>query len=128
MTSTPELPPLSVGRQYGPLLIGAKLDAILLGVLIVQSPHRDSRWVRCMVVFLLAAEIINTGLDIGIVWEPLITNFGAYDLNGEESTRLILSHTSTGHRTSRRSPTLLAAGGLIIQIPSCTIPLIHSAY
>jgi hypothetical protein len=33
---------------------------------------------HCQVIILLLAETINTGLDFGIIWEPLIINFGVF--------------------------------------------------
>ncbi|THU93986.1 hypothetical protein K435DRAFT_179999 [Dendrothele bispora CBS 962.96] len=73
-----------VERQYGPLLIGVFFNAILYGMLIVQAyvyfhqTNSDSRWTRRIIIILLIAETMNTGLNFGIVWEPLIENFGDF--------------------------------------------------
>ncbi|ESK97780.1 hypothetical protein Moror_17345 [Moniliophthora roreri MCA 2997] len=96
-------------KLFGPLLIGAFLNAILYGVFLMQHGPlaRHSRIISLAegkgkfinstktlstnshsnkvilsqqdalsVLFLLILETINTGLDFGIIWEPLIETFG----------------------------------------------------
>ncbi|KAJ3839519.1 hypothetical protein F5878DRAFT_115314 [Lentinula raphanica] len=73
----------AVQSLYGPIFIGAFLNAILYGVLSVQTyfyfqnSSRDARWIKILVVFVLIAETISFVLDFGVVWEPLVQNYGS---------------------------------------------------
>ncbi|KAJ3754166.1 hypothetical protein EV360DRAFT_73918 [Lentinula raphanica] len=67
----------AVQSLYGPIFIGAFLNAILYGVLSVQNSSRDARWIKVLVVFVLIAETISFVLDFGVVWEPLVQNYGS---------------------------------------------------
>ncbi|TFK36158.1 hypothetical protein BDQ12DRAFT_687365 [Crucibulum laeve] len=71
----------SVDLLYVLMLIGAFLNAILYGVLVVQifiyfqTYKKDSPWIKCFIFFLLIAETLNTGFDIGMMYEPLILKY-----------------------------------------------------
>ncbi|KAJ8495368.1 hypothetical protein ONZ45_g12900 [Pleurotus djamor] len=59
------LPPgLNLQLLFGPMLIGVFLNTILYGVLVVQ------------ILYLFLVETLNTGFDIGIIYEPLVLRFG----------------------------------------------------
>ncbi|ESK90568.1 hypothetical protein Moror_4273 [Moniliophthora roreri MCA 2997] len=67
---------------FGPMLIGTLLDAILLGTLTLQvlsyfhKYPNDRWWFKCLVAYLMAADIANTVCDFTTVWEPLVQNYG----------------------------------------------------
>jgi len=66
---------------YGPMLIGVFLNMILYGVLVVQTYSyyqtykKDTPWIKYLVLYLFIVETINTGLDIHIIYEPLILRY-----------------------------------------------------
>ncbi|KAF9448801.1 hypothetical protein P691DRAFT_729110 [Macrolepiota fuliginosa MF-IS2] len=66
----------------GPMLIGVFANTILYGILIVQSfiyyqaYKRDPTWIRYFVLYLFLLETLNTGFDIGMMYEPLVKRFG----------------------------------------------------
>ncbi|KAJ7898636.1 hypothetical protein B0H14DRAFT_2674951 [Mycena olivaceomarginata] len=67
---------------YGPLFFGVILNVLLFGVFIVQvhSYFRlyktDYPWIRYLIYYLILMEAINTGCDIGIIYQPLIMQHG----------------------------------------------------
>jgi len=67
---------------FGPLLIGAFFNAILYGVMIMQtfvyyqSYRGDATWIRLFVLYLFITETINIGCNIAAMYEPLITRWG----------------------------------------------------
>ncbi|XP_006462182.1 hypothetical protein AGABI2DRAFT_179048 [Agaricus bisporus var. bisporus H97] len=74
--------PPSIPLLFGPMLIGAFFNTMLYGVLAIQSLiyfqtyKRDSIWLKCFAFYLLVAETVNTGLIIGLLYEPLILKYG----------------------------------------------------
>ncbi|KAF5340898.1 hypothetical protein D9758_012198 [Tetrapyrgos nigripes] len=74
--------PPSIELLFGPMLIGCFLNAILYGVSAVQifiyyqTYRNDSKFIRYFVLYLFIAETANTGFDIGMVYQPLILNYG----------------------------------------------------
>ncbi|KAF9240380.1 hypothetical protein BU15DRAFT_73974 [Melanogaster broomeanus] len=66
---------------FGPMLIGVFLNTTLYGAFVVQTfvyfqtYKRDSRWIRMFVLYLLFCETLNTGFDIGMMYEPLIIRY-----------------------------------------------------
>ncbi|KAF7761964.1 hypothetical protein Agabi119p4_9956 [Agaricus bisporus var. burnettii] len=74
--------PPSISLLFGPILIGALINAILYGVLVVQSLiyfqtyKKDNGWLKCLVFYLFTVETINSGLIIALVYEPLILKYG----------------------------------------------------
>jgi len=68
---------------FGPMLLGAFLNAFLYGVSIIQgyiyfqSPRsrNDPPWFKYLIIYLLIADTANTVIDIGIVYQPLVLNF-----------------------------------------------------
>lgn len=73
---------VNVEPIFGPMLIGVFLNTILYGIVIVQSIiyylnyPKDSKWIRYFVLYLFICETINTLLDIGMIYEPLVARFG----------------------------------------------------
>jgi len=71
-----------VQSVFGPMLIGVFFNAILYGVLLVQTylyyqnSNKDARWIKYLIFFLLLAETIDTGLDFAVVWEALVQDYG----------------------------------------------------
>ncbi|KAF7313173.1 hypothetical protein MKEN_01003800 [Mycena kentingensis (nom. inval.)] len=63
---------------FGPLLIGVILNALLLGVFMVQVHsyfhlyQTDYRLIRCLIYYLIVIEIANTVCNILLIYEPLI--------------------------------------------------------
>ncbi|KAF8991976.1 hypothetical protein BDQ17DRAFT_1313121 [Cyathus striatus] len=66
----------------GPMLIGVFLNTILYGVFVVQAfiyyqtYRQDASWIRYFILYLFIMETINTGFDIGMMYEPLILRNG----------------------------------------------------
>jgi len=64
------------------MLIGVFLNTILYGVLLVQTfiyfqtYKKDTPWIRYFVLYLFIVETLNTGFDIAMIYEPLITRYG----------------------------------------------------
>ncbi|TFK36159.1 hypothetical protein BDQ12DRAFT_725456 [Crucibulum laeve] len=67
---------------YGPMLIGVFLNMILYGILVVQMYEyyrtfkKDTAWLRYLILYLFIVETINTGFNMGMMYEPLILKFG----------------------------------------------------
>ncbi|KAF9523139.1 hypothetical protein CPB83DRAFT_899035 [Crepidotus variabilis] len=72
----------TVPSVYGPLLIGVFLNTILYGVVMIQSLTyyrtymRDKAWIRYFVLYLFVLETLNTGFNIGMMYQPLVLKFG----------------------------------------------------
>nr|GAT57313.1 predicted protein [Mycena chlorophos] len=72
----------NVQLSYGPMLIGVFFNMILYGVLIgqvltyYQLYSRDASWMRIFVAFLFVIETANTALNISIMYQPLILEYG----------------------------------------------------
>ncbi|RDB17460.1 hypothetical protein Hypma_001627 [Hypsizygus marmoreus] len=75
----------SIQLLFGPMLIGAFMNAILYGVMVVQmfmyhqTYKRDPTWMRFFILFLFVLETLNTGFDIAMMYEPLVAKFGTTD-------------------------------------------------
>ncbi|KAK0495502.1 hypothetical protein EDD18DRAFT_244646 [Armillaria luteobubalina] len=75
--------PSPIVEIYAPLMVGAFMTSVLYGVAVMQmyiyyqTSQRDPRWMRLFVFYLLLAETTNTILDVGIIFEPLILNYGS---------------------------------------------------
>ncbi|TFK69372.1 hypothetical protein BDN72DRAFT_616836 [Pluteus cervinus] len=67
---------------FGPMLIGVFMNMILYGVLIMQTLtyyqtyKHDAPWIRYLVLYLFLIETLNTGIDISIMYQPLILEYG----------------------------------------------------
>ncbi|KAJ7435802.1 hypothetical protein B0H11DRAFT_1956927 [Mycena galericulata] len=76
--SAPQAGP-SFELMFAPLLFGVILNALLLGVFMVQvhSYFRlyktDFAWIRYLIYYLILMETINTICDVGLIYEPLIS-------------------------------------------------------
>ncbi|KAF5383041.1 hypothetical protein D9615_004797 [Tricholomella constricta] len=71
---------------YGPMLIGVFFNMILYGVLIVQMfsyyqtyGSKDAIRTKSLVLYLFLVETINTGLNMVMMYEPLIIRHGTED-------------------------------------------------
>ncbi|KAJ7772791.1 hypothetical protein B0H14DRAFT_3508898 [Mycena olivaceomarginata] len=82
MASAPTPPLSNVQLSYGPMLIGVFFNMILYGVLVGQTVtyyqvyKKDPTWMRCFVGFLFVVETANTVLDMAIMYQPLIVEYG----------------------------------------------------
>ncbi|KAK7031110.1 hypothetical protein VNI00_013715 [Paramarasmius palmivorus] len=69
---------IGIAETFAPMLVGVLLDAVLLGIVIVQTYTyfsrypKDSIWFKILVTYLMVAELANTVFDIALIWEPLI--------------------------------------------------------
>ncbi|KAG9311995.1 hypothetical protein JVU11DRAFT_7266 [Chiua virens] len=67
---------------FGPMLIGVFFNTMLYGAMVVQtymyfqSYKKDAAWIKTFVLYLLFCETLNTGFDIGMMYEPLIVRYG----------------------------------------------------
>ncbi|KAJ7501201.1 hypothetical protein B0H11DRAFT_756159 [Mycena galericulata] len=72
----------NVQLLYGPMLVGVCFNMILYGVLVTQmltyhqSRKRDTLWLRILVTFLFCVETANTVLDMAMMYQPLILEYG----------------------------------------------------
>ncbi|KAE9393233.1 hypothetical protein BT96DRAFT_999608 [Gymnopus androsaceus JB14] len=119
--SQPGLAPL-----IGPFVVGAYLNAILYGVLLVQAKtyftvcKGDKLWVRYLVHFLIIAETVNVVIDFGLIWQPLITE------NGEISFFKRFATTRKKIGTSRAlevSPIALRADPVVTAVVSTVVEI-----
>ncbi|KAJ7478394.1 hypothetical protein FB451DRAFT_1241919 [Mycena latifolia] len=75
----------NVNLLFGPMLIGAFLNTLLYGVMIVQAStyqqryKHDRPWFRYLVLYLFIAETVNWVCDVGLIYEPLIFRFGTLE-------------------------------------------------
>ncbi|KAJ7301124.1 hypothetical protein DFH08DRAFT_979062 [Mycena albidolilacea] len=82
MASAPTLSLPNVQLSYGPMLIGVFLNMILYGVSVGQTVtyyqvyKKDPTWMRCFVGFLFVVETANTVLDMAMMYQPLIVEYG----------------------------------------------------
>ncbi|KAF7372846.1 hypothetical protein MSAN_00490600 [Mycena sanguinolenta] len=76
----PTLP--NVQLFYGPMIIGAFFNMILYGVLLMQTLtyyqvyRRDPKWMRLFIAFLFFVETANTSLNMAMMYQPLILEYG----------------------------------------------------
>ncbi|KAJ7176980.1 hypothetical protein C8R46DRAFT_47264 [Mycena filopes] len=74
--------PIDVHRLYGPILIGVFFNMILYGVLVTQittyfqAQRKDALWIRLLVFYVFFIETSNTALDIAVMYQPLILEYG----------------------------------------------------
>ncbi|KAF7358002.1 hypothetical protein MVEN_00847200 [Mycena venus] len=67
---------------FGPMLIGVVLNMILYGAMFTQMVRyyqlytHDSMWIRYFMLYLLLVETAGLIVEAGIIYEPLITQFG----------------------------------------------------
>ncbi|KAJ7501118.1 hypothetical protein B0H11DRAFT_2224950 [Mycena galericulata] len=72
----------NVQLLYGPMIIGVFFNMILYGVLVGQilTYHqvykKDPVWIRLFVAFLFFVETSNTALDISMMYQSLILEYG----------------------------------------------------
>ncbi|KAJ7778976.1 hypothetical protein B0H16DRAFT_1711326 [Mycena metata] len=73
---------IDVHNLFGPLLIGVFFNMILYGLLIsqattyFQAQRKDPLWIRLLVFYVIFVETSNTALDISIMYQPLILDYG----------------------------------------------------
>ncbi|KAJ7041629.1 hypothetical protein C8F04DRAFT_146461 [Mycena alexandri] len=74
---------IDVRRLFGPLLIGVFFNMILFGLLIAQTmtyfqtARKDPIWMRLLVFYVLFVETANTALDISVMYQPLVLQYGS---------------------------------------------------
>jgi len=113
---------------FGPLLVGAFLNAILYGVCMVQcftyyqTYKRDRKGIRLLVLYLMVMETFNTLINLGIIFEPLVLNFGNPQAFIVAPTMLILDAISTVFISTPVQ--FLAAWRIYIVSESKVMPLI----
>ncbi|KAJ6594661.1 hypothetical protein B0H19DRAFT_1247318 [Mycena capillaripes] len=67
---------------FGPLLIGVVLNMMLYGVMATQMityyQHytNDSAWIRYLMLYLFLVETAEVIIELGIIYEPLIIQYG----------------------------------------------------
>ncbi|KAJ7117960.1 hypothetical protein C8R43DRAFT_1036515 [Mycena crocata] len=72
----------NVELSYGPMLIGVFCNMILYGVFVGQALtyyqlyHKDETWMRYFVLYLFVLETLNTALDMAMMYQPLILEYG----------------------------------------------------
>ncbi|KAJ6573542.1 hypothetical protein DFH09DRAFT_1312243 [Mycena vulgaris] len=71
-----------VDLLFGPLLIGAVLNMMLYGIMSIQMfayyqrYMSDSAWLRYLMLYLFIVETGNVVVQVGIIYEPLIIQYG----------------------------------------------------
>ncbi|KAJ7057650.1 hypothetical protein C8F01DRAFT_1256279 [Mycena amicta] len=72
-----------VDLLFGPMLLGVLLNTLLYGVMATQMltyyirfPN-DFRWIRYFVLYLLLAETAVVVVEVGIIYQPLVLEYGA---------------------------------------------------
>ncbi|CAK5266948.1 unnamed protein product [Mycena citricolor] len=78
LTMASVAPPLpDVRLSFGPMLIGVFFNMILYGMMTyVQTYKKDAIWMKLFLSYLFVVETANTGMDMGIIYEPLILHYG----------------------------------------------------
>ncbi|KAF7293802.1 hypothetical protein HMN09_01176000 [Mycena chlorophos] len=100
----------SVAPLFGPMLIGTAINILLYGIMLTQMftyHHRytaDAWWIRLFMVYLLLIETAVVVIEFGIVYQPLVLEFG--------SLNAVINF-----------PTLLPGDALLIALVSCPIQL-----
>ncbi|KAJ7616435.1 hypothetical protein FB45DRAFT_1063901 [Roridomyces roridus] len=70
---------------FGPMLIGVMLNVLLYGVVVTQMfvyferYRNDSPWMRYLMVYLLIVATANVFVEAGIIYQPLILQYGAQE-------------------------------------------------
>ncbi|KAJ7140893.1 hypothetical protein C8R44DRAFT_762036 [Mycena epipterygia] len=71
-----------VDLLFGPMLIGVMLNMMLYGVMFTQMLvyyqryTNDSGWIRYLMLYLFIVETVNLFVEVGIIYEPLIIQYG----------------------------------------------------
>ncbi|KAE9398706.1 hypothetical protein BT96DRAFT_920684 [Gymnopus androsaceus JB14] len=66
-----------VQLQFGPMLIGVFLNMILYGTYFYFKTYTsDSIWIRLFVAYLFVLESANTAIDMAMMYQPLIAEYG----------------------------------------------------
>ncbi|EPQ57043.1 hypothetical protein GLOTRDRAFT_137474 [Gloeophyllum trabeum ATCC 11539] len=74
--------PYSLDLTLGPLLLGVIFNVFLLGMMWVQtyvylnSKERGASWIKYMVVFLFVVDNVNSGMDVAMIYDYTIKDFG----------------------------------------------------
>ncbi|KDQ22170.1 hypothetical protein PLEOSDRAFT_1109288 [Pleurotus ostreatus PC15] len=114
---------------FGPMLIGVLFNTILYGILVVQSfiyyqtYKKDASWLRYFMLYLFIAETVNSALDIVMVYEPLILNFGKYSCS---TVSVFYLHTSPKPEISKATtffPIMLATDPIVTVLISTPIQI-----
>ncbi|KAJ7793716.1 hypothetical protein B0H14DRAFT_3497788 [Mycena olivaceomarginata] len=71
-----------VDLLFGPMLIGVVLNMMLYGAVVTQMftyyqrYTNDSAWIRYFMLYLLIVETANVFVEFGIIYQPLIIQYG----------------------------------------------------
>ncbi|KAF5373401.1 hypothetical protein D9757_009766 [Collybiopsis confluens] len=82
----PSAPPHTVIEVYTPFFVGTFLNIFLYGIAVTQmytyyrTSKNDKLWMRLLILYLFVLETVNSFVDIGLVFEPLLLNFGNKDV------------------------------------------------
>ncbi|KIK50282.1 hypothetical protein GYMLUDRAFT_469764 [Collybiopsis luxurians FD-317 M1] len=82
MPPVPPRHPPTVIEVYTPFFVGTFLNVFLYGIAVTQmytyyrTSQDDKLWMKMLVAYLLVMETINSILDVGLIFEPLLLNFG----------------------------------------------------
>lgn len=106
---------MNVDLLFGPFLIGAFLNIMLYGVLLMQSfiyfrtkrDPEDSPRLRYFVLYLIICDTLNTVFDIGVIYEPLVSRYGT-------------------PRATQRIPVMLNVDPIMTVIISVSVQLYYS--
>ncbi|KAJ6482639.1 hypothetical protein C8R45DRAFT_1002076 [Mycena sanguinolenta] len=107
------MPPHGVDLLFGPMLIGVVLNMMLYGSIVTQMFRyfqrftNDSAWIRLLMLYLFILETANVIVQCGIIYEPLIVQYGT-------------------PAAVTRTPKLLPADSLIISMVSAPIQILSA--
>jgi hypothetical protein len=83
----PALPhPPTIIEVYTPFFVGTLVNVFLYGIVTTQTytyyrtSQNDRFWMKLLVIYLFVLETANSLLDIGLIFEPLLLNFGNQDV------------------------------------------------
>ncbi|KAF9555884.1 hypothetical protein CPC08DRAFT_765609 [Agrocybe pediades] len=101
-----------IQRIYGPLELGGFFAMILYGVLLVQiySYYMTYKSDQRKVLYLLIVETIHSALVMGMVYQPLVLDFGQRNSSNAQYVHETNGSAYTAHRTSLRLSLLSAFG------------------
>ncbi|KAG9218335.1 hypothetical protein CCMSSC00406_0007294 [Pleurotus cornucopiae] len=67
---------------FGPILLGVVFESILYGIFVLQaaiyyqSYRTDPKWTRYLVLWMFVLETIIMGIDIAMIYTPMVTHAG----------------------------------------------------
>ncbi|KAJ3926485.1 MAG: hypothetical protein NXY57DRAFT_1028891 [Lentinula lateritia] len=100
MPPAPPQPP-TVIQVYTPFFVGTFLNIFLYGVAVTQmytyyrTSASDKLWMKLLVLYLFVLDTVNSFCDIGLLFEPLLLDFGNQDVVATSPWTLRLDGIST---------------------------------